>query len=72
MEEGRLGQFAVGMAAHNYTSPTRSQHQAGNDLSMREAQHMLTMPSDVMHESISGGMPGWDTSRAGMPVSLGV
>lgn len=73
MEEGRLGQFAAGMASHHYTSSTRSQHQMGNDLSMREAQHMLTMPSDIFHPSIisGNGMPGWDTSRAGMSISLG-
>lgn len=70
---GRTSHFMAGMnsgsAGNIYQyGPPRSSHSGGNELSLREAQHILTMPSDVFHSSISGGMPGWDTSRAGLPV----
>lgn len=66
---GRLAHFAAGAAAH-YHQSGRGQGSGGNELNLREAQHFLTMPSDIFHSSIGGGMPGWDTSRAGMPVSF--
>ena len=64
---GRLVHFAAGMA-HQYHQQSRSSHEMGNDLSLREAQHMLTMPSDVFHSSINSGLDQrWDCSNAGMP-----